>query len=188
MRSIFFTSERARSILDTIWRRKHFFCKRVQIIHDYEQHQRKCRVALAPWPLFVKKCLGRVLTYDGLLKNIFEGKMIGKPAIGRKRCTEKSGRNWRELEVIYLLFSRLPVLKEIHEWWFSQHTVAPPSELRSTLLLFYVSYFENVFRQGKKIAASNITRSHRSRSTTYVDAAYCYWPSSVVCLSVCLSQ
>jgi len=26
------------------------------------------------------------------------------------------------------------------------------------------------------------------RSTTYVDAAYCYRPSSVVCLSVCLSH
>jgi len=26
------------------------------------------------------------------------------------------------------------------------------------------------------------------RSTTYVDAAYCYRPSSVVCLSVGLSQ
>ena len=31
-----------------------------------------------------------------------------------------------------------------------------------------------------------IIRPHRS--TTYVDAAYCYRPSSVVCLSVCLSQ
>jgi len=30
-----------------------------------------------------------------------------------------------------------------------------------------------------------IIRPHRS--TTYVDAAYCYWPSSVVCHSVCLS-
>jgi len=31
----------------------------------------------------------------------------------------------------------------------------------------------------------SILRPHRS--TTYVDAAYCYQPSSVVCLSVCLS-
>jgi len=30
-----------------------------------------------------------------------------------------------------------------------------------------------------------IIRPHRS--TTYVDAAYCYLPSSVVCRSVCLS-
>ena len=30
-----------------------------------------------------------------------------------------------------------------------------------------------------------IIRPHRS--TTYVDAAYCYRPSSVVCLSVCRS-
>jgi len=32
----------------------------------------------------------------------------------------------------------------------------------------------------------SILRPHRS--TTYVDAAYCYQPSSVVCLSVCLSH
>jgi len=32
----------------------------------------------------------------------------------------------------------------------------------------------------------SIIRPHRS--TTYEDAAYCYRPSSVVCLSVCLSH
>jgi len=32
-----------------------------------------------------------------------------------------------------------------------------------------------------------IIRPNRSRPTTYVDAAYCYRPSSVVCLSVCRS-
>ena len=41
-------------------------------------------------------------------------------------------------------------------------------------------------RSDEKQQLRRIIRPHRS--TTYVDAAYCYRPSSVVCRSVCLSH
>jgi len=56
--------------------------------------------------------------------------------------------------------------------------------LLSTIALFRLM-IKNHENQSESAYTTIIIRPHRS--TTYVDAAYCYRPSSVVCRSVCQS-
>jgi len=96
-----------------------------------QREGRRDRISWIPYGTR-NSCLGYVLWHNGLLRNISEDKMIGKPARGRKTMsitcdlaekklcgTQKRSRRqervtekkWRVLVVIHFLLSRLPERK-----------------------------------------------------------------------------
>jgi len=74
-------------------------------------------------------------------------------------------------------------------WNRETHQIQPYTRAFNEFLYGFLRFFlisENSFKFANFFAEVTHSRSMH-RSTTYVDAAYCYRPSSVVCRSVCLS-